>query len=103
MRLPAILFVLTVLTTKLTMVIPGAAALAIAMEQGVFGLIIIFFLIFDVEDPVKPKQLGHFQTGNTGTHRNFYDGGTIVHAAAGAPGLYGKIYRAVDIADPSNP
>ena len=61
------------------------------------------FLIFDVEDPVKPKQLGHFQTGNTGTHRNFYDGGTIVHAAAGAPGLYGKIYRAVDIADPSNP
>ena len=39
--------VLTVLTTKLTMLIPGAAGLAIAMEQGVFGLIIILFLIFE--------------------------------------------------------
>jgi branched-chain amino acid transport system permease protein len=39
--------VLTVLTGKLTLLFPGAAALAIAMEQGVFGLIIIFFLIFE--------------------------------------------------------
>jgi branched-chain amino acid transport system permease protein len=29
------------------LLVPGAAALAIAMEQGVFGLIIIFFLIFE--------------------------------------------------------
>jgi branched-chain amino acid transport system permease protein len=39
--------VLTVLTGKLTLLIPGAASLAIAMEEGVFGLIIIFFLIFE--------------------------------------------------------
>jgi branched-chain amino acid transport system permease protein len=39
--------VLTVLTGKLTLLIPGAAGLAIAMEQGVFGLIIILFLIFE--------------------------------------------------------
>ena len=61
------------------------------------------FFIFDVGDPVKPKQIGHFKTGSTGTHRNFYDGGNSVHAAAGAPGLTGKIYRIVDIADPNNP
>lgn len=61
------------------------------------------FLIFDVEDPIQPKRLGHFKTGSTGTHRNFYDGGNIVHAAAGAAGLFGKIYRAVDIANPDNP
>jgi len=61
------------------------------------------FFIFDVGDPVKPKQIGHFKTGSTGTHRNFYDGGNLVHAAAGAPGLTGKIYRIVDIADPNNP
>ena len=56
-----------------------------------------------VGDPIKPKQIGHFKTGSTGTHRNFYDGGNCVHAAAGAPGLTGKIYRIVDIADPDNP
>jgi branched-chain amino acid transport system permease protein len=39
--------VLTVLTGKLTLLIPGAAGLAIAMEEGVFGLIIILFLIFE--------------------------------------------------------
>jgi hypothetical protein len=61
------------------------------------------FLIFDVSVPTKPRQLGHFQTGSTGTHRNFYDGGNFVHAAAGAPGLTGKIYRIVDIADPAKP
>ena len=49
------------------------------------------FFIFDVEDPVKPKQIGHFKTASTGTHRNFYDGGNLVHAAAGAPDLSGKI------------
>jgi hypothetical protein len=61
------------------------------------------FFIFDVSEPTQPRRLGHFQTGSTGTHRNFYDGGNLVHAAAGAPGLTGKIYRIVDISDPGNP
>jgi len=61
------------------------------------------FFIFDVNEPTQPKQIGHFKTGSTGTHRNFYDGGNLVHAAAGAPGLNGKIYRSVDISDPSKP
>ena len=43
------------------------------------------FFIFDVSAPTEPKKIGHFQTGSTGTHRNFYDGGNLVHAAAGAP------------------
>ena len=49
--------------------------------------------IFDASAPTEPRQIGHFQTGSTGTHRNFYDGGNLVHAAGGAPGLNGKIYR----------
>jgi hypothetical protein len=61
------------------------------------------FLIWDVSKPSEPRRLGHFQTGSSGTHRNFYDGGNIVHAAAGAPGINGKIYRIVDIADPEKP
>ncbi|MGB7950825.1 MAG: hypothetical protein WCH75_24360 [Candidatus Binatia bacterium] len=61
------------------------------------------FFVWDVSEPTKPRQLGHFHTGSTGTHRNFYDGGNLVHAAAGAPGRTGKIYRAVDISDPGKP
>ena len=48
------------------------------------------FFIFDVSAPTEPKKIGHFQTGSTGTHRNFYDGGNLVHAAAGAPELNRK-------------
>ena len=61
------------------------------------------FFIFDVSAPTEPKRIGHFETGSTGTHRNFYDGGNLVHAAAAAPRLNGKIYRIVDIADPAKP
>jgi hypothetical protein len=61
------------------------------------------FLIWDVADPIKPRLLGQFYTAASGTHRNFYDGGNLVHAAAAAPGMNGKIYRIVDIADPANP
>jgi len=56
-----------------------------------------------VNAPTEPKRIGHFETSSTGTHRNFYDGGNLVHAAAGAPGLNGKIYRIIDIADPAKP
>jgi hypothetical protein len=61
------------------------------------------FFIFDVSNPTEPKRIGHFQTGSSGTHRNFYDGGNLVHAAAAAEGLNGKIYRIIDIADPAKP
>lgn len=61
------------------------------------------FLIWDVSNPEKPRQIGHYQTQSTGTHRNFYDGGSRVHVAGGAPGLDKKIYQIVDISDPGNP
>jgi len=61
------------------------------------------FLIWDVSDPRKPKQLGHYRTHSTGTHRNFYDGGSLVHVAGGAPGFSGKIYQIVDISDSTKP
>lgn len=61
------------------------------------------FLIWDVSDPRRARQLGQYHTGSTGTHRNFYDGGSLVHAAAGAPGFDGKIYQIVGISDPASP
>jgi hypothetical protein len=38
------------------------------------------FFIFDVSKPTEPRQIGHFQTASTGTHRNFYAGGNLVTA-----------------------
>jgi len=60
-------------------------------------------LIWDLSDPFRPRQLGHYRTESTGTHRNFYDGGSLVHVAGGAPGFDGKIYQIVDISDPGKP
>jgi len=61
-------------------------------------------LIWDLaDDPVTPQLLGQFRTGGTGTHRNFYAGGPLMHLAAGMPGYSGEIYVAVDISDPATP
>jgi hypothetical protein len=60
-------------------------------------------LIWDVTDPVEPKQLGSFSTGGYGTHRNFYAGGRYTYLAANMKGYKGNIFVAVDIDDPSHP
>ncbi|MER6093543.1 LVIVD repeat-containing protein [Streptomyces bluensis] len=60
-------------------------------------------LIWDIEEPLRPKRLGRFRTGGTGTHRNHYPGGRYVHLAAGLPGHTGNIYMILDIADRRRP
>ena len=60
-------------------------------------------LIWDIADPLNPRQLGQFRTGGTGTHRNLYAGGPYMHLAAGMPGYKGNIYVIVDISDRANP
>jgi hypothetical protein len=61
------------------------------------------FVIWDVRDPEDPQQIGKWSGGASGTHRNYYDGGRYVHAAAGLPGYTGRIYCIVDIDDPQHP
>ena len=59
-------------------------------------------LIWSLEDPVNPRQIGSFTTGG-GTHRNAYFGGDYLHLAANLPGYRGEVYMIVDISDPANP
>ncbi|MGI5212348.1 LVIVD repeat-containing protein [Plantactinospora sp. CA-290183] len=68
---------------------------AAPFEDGIY--------LWDIADPVRPRRLGHYRTGGTGTHRNLYPGGRYVHLAAGMPGYRGNIYVILDIADPANP
>ena len=61
------------------------------------------FLIWDVREPDRPRLLGQWVSGGTGTHRNFYNGGQWVYATSNLPGFEGQILAIVDIADPANP
>ncbi len=66
-----------------------------ANEEGV--------LIWSLDDPENPVQIGHYKTGGGGTHRNFYDGGKYMHLSAIAPGYSRNIYQIIDIEDPAKP
>lgn len=61
------------------------------------------FQIWDLADPENPRARGHFKTGGTGTHRNYYDGGRYVYATSQLAGYEGHVLQIVDIGDPANP
>ena len=60
-------------------------------------------LLWDISDPVNPKQLAHWKTGDIGTHRNSYPGGKYAYMSAAAPGYRGYILIILDVSDPANP
>jgi hypothetical protein len=61
-------------------------------------------LIWDISDPVNPRQLSHWKTGSTGTHRNSYPGGKYAYLSAGMPGYgLGNILVILDVSDPAHP
>jgi hypothetical protein len=60
--------------------------------------------VWDVEtDPTDPELLGQYESGGTGTHRNFYDGGDYAFMCAGPEGFEGKCLTVVDLSDPGDP
>jgi hypothetical protein len=60
-------------------------------------------VIWEISDPVNPRQLAHWKTGAGGTHRNWYPGGRYAHLAANMPGYQGQIYVILDVSDPTHP
>jgi hypothetical protein len=60
-------------------------------------------LIWDISDPLNPKQLSHWKTGSTGVHRIGYPGGKYANLAANMPGYRGQILVFLDISDPAHP
>jgi len=60
-------------------------------------------LIWDIRNPVEPRQVGAFRTGGLGTHRNFYPGGNYAYLAANMKGYKGNIFVAIDLSDPAHP
>jgi hypothetical protein len=60
-------------------------------------------LIWDISDPVNPKQLSHWKTGSTGVHRIGYPGGRYANLAANMPGYKDQIIVFLDVSDPAAP
>jgi hypothetical protein len=60
--------------------------------------------VWDVEsDPADPELLGQYDSGGTGTHRNYYNGGDYAYMCAGPDGFDGKCLTVVDLSDPTKP
>lgn len=55
------------------------------------------------EDPTRPRRRGHWRTGATGTHRNFYAGGRYAYMAAAKLGYHGLGLSIVDVSNPDEP
>ncbi len=60
-------------------------------------------ILWDISDPVNPKELSRWKTNGTGTHRNGYPGGKYANLAAGMPGYNGQILVFLDVSDPKEP
>jgi hypothetical protein len=60
-------------------------------------------LLWDISDPADPKQLSHWKTGASGTHRNSYPGGKHAYLSAVMPGFSGQILVILDVSDPRQP
>jgi hypothetical protein len=86
----------TVMVTALEKILPGFGG----DPDAPFGEGVV---IWSLAEPTRPKPLGMFRTGGTGTHRNGYPGGRYVHLAANMAGYSRNIYVIIDISDPSAP
>ena len=61
-------------------------------------------IIWDISDPLNPKELARWQSGQGGTHRNSYPGGRYAYLSSGYPGYQGgNVLVILDVSDPRNP
>lgn len=59
--------------------------------------------IFDVSNPLVPRELARFRLGGTGSHRNAWTGGRYAHLAANPAGFRNYVHVVIDLADPARP
>src|ERR1700683_5179027 len=60
-------------------------------------------LLWDISDPETPKQVGSWQGGVTGAHRNSYPGGKYAYLSTSYPGFKQHIMVILDVSDPAHP
>jgi hypothetical protein len=60
-------------------------------------------VVYDLEEPLHPRQLGRLETGGLGVHRIVWTGGRYAHASATPDGLADRIWIVIDLEDPEHP
>ena len=61
-------------------------------------------IIWDISDPLNPKELSRWSSGAGGTHRNSYPGGKYAYLSSAYAGYQGgNILVILDVSDPSHP
>jgi hypothetical protein len=60
-------------------------------------------VVYELEDPLHPKQLGRLVTGGLGVHRIVWTGGRYAHASATPEGFADRIWIVSDLDDPEHP
>jgi hypothetical protein len=59
--------------------------------------------VFDLADPVDPRQVGFYPVVGDGVHRLWYLEPPYAHIAAWLPEVAGRAYHVVDLSDPAAP
>jgi len=60
-------------------------------------------LVYDVSEPLAPRELGRLDVGGQGVHRIVWTGGRYAHASAIPEGFDDRIWIVIDLADPERP
>ncbi len=60
-------------------------------------------LLWDLEEPTRPRRRGVFRTGGGGPHRNGFDDRGFLHLSARMAGYRGAIHVTLDVSDPDEP
>jgi hypothetical protein len=60
-------------------------------------------LVFDLSEPLAPRELGRFDCGGDGVHRIVWTGGRYAYLSATPSGYDDRIWVIVDLTDPAAP
>ena len=59
--------------------------------------------VYELTDPLRPRQIGFWPSGGRGVHRIVWTGGRYAHMSATPDGFRDRIWVVVDLADPARP
>jgi hypothetical protein len=59
--------------------------------------------VYELSDPLRPRQIGFWPSGGRGVHRIVWTGGRYAHMSAIPDGFRDRIWVVVDLADPARP
>jgi len=59
--------------------------------------------VYELADPLRPRQIGFWPSGGRGVHRIVWTGGRYAHMSAIPAGFRDRIWVVVDLADPACP